>query len=363
VPRNKATIIADGLATISDEAWILTKTLPEIELEDGDLDSNVPAEAAPIVLKLTSDACGERLDKLISRLVPQFSRSRLQQWMEAGHVTVDGQPARGKTIALGDETVVVQPQTSAEDQAYSPEPMDLAIVHEDRAILVVDKPAGLVVHPGAGNWSGTLLNGLLHHFPAAAGVPRAGIVHRLDKDTSGLMVVAKTLEAQTDLVRQLQARSVKREYLAMVWGKPHLGGKIDAAIGRHPRERVKMAVSEQDSAKPAVTHYERVATGVLDGRPVSLMRCRLETGRTHQIRVHMQSIGFSLVGDSLYGKPHLAHAFGRQALHAFRLGLAHPKSGAHCEWDSPVPDDFAQLLSRAGIAQVDPADLLPSADD
>ncbi|MDB5727516.1 MAG: RluA family pseudouridine synthase, partial [Noviherbaspirillum sp.] len=327
MPLKKATIIADGLATILNEARILTKTLPDIELEDGDLDSNVPPESAPIVLKLTSDACGERLDKVISRLVPQFSRSRLQQWMEAGHVTVDGQPARAKTIALGDETIVVQPQTSAEEQAFSPEPMQLTIMHEDRAILVLDKPAGLVVHPGAGNWSGTLLNGLLHHVPAAAGVPRAGIVHRLDKETSGLMVVAKTLEAQTNLVRQLQARSVRREYLAMVWGKPHASGKIDAAIGRHPRDRVKMAVSELGSAKPAVTHYERVATGAIDGRPVSLMRCQLETGRTHQIRVHMQSIGFPLVGDALYGKPHLAHAFGRQALHAFRLGLDHPESG------------------------------------
>jgi 23S rRNA pseudouridine1911/1915/1917 synthase len=360
VPWKKATIIADGLATILNEAWILTKTLPEIELEDGDLDSNdsnVASEAAPIVLKLTPDACGERMDKLISRLVPQFSRSRLQQWMEAGHVTVDGQPARGKSTVLGDETVVVHPQTSAEEQAYSPQPMELAIVHEDRHILVIDKPAGLVVHPGAGNWSGTLLNGLLHHFPAAAGVPRAGIVHRLDKDTSGLMVVAKTLEAQTDLVRQLQARSVQREYLALVWGKPQVSGKIDAAIGRHPRERVKMAVSELESAKPAVTHYERVAVGALDGRPVSLVRCRLETGRTHQIRVHMQAIGFALVGDSLYGKPHLAHVFGRQALHAFRLGLSHPDSGEHCEWDAPVPDDFAALLSRAGIAPVDASDL------
>jgi 23S rRNA pseudouridine1911/1915/1917 synthase len=202
-----------------------------------------------------------------------------------------------------------------------------------------------------------LLNGLLHHVPAAAGVPRAGIVHRLDKETSGLMVVAKTLEAQTALVRQLQARSVRREYLAMVWGKPHANGKIDAAIGRHPRDRIKMAVSELDSAKPAVTHYERVATGALDGRPVSLMRCQLETGRTHQIRVHMQSIGFPLVGDALYGKPHLAHAFGRQALHAFRLGLDHPESGAHCEWGAPLPDDFAGLISRAGIVDFDPAAL------
>jgi 23S rRNA pseudouridine1911/1915/1917 synthase len=329
----------------------LNKTLPETDIEDGDEDIVALPEAAPIVLKLTPQACGVRLDKLISQLVPQYSRSRLQQWIEAGHVTVDGQPARGKTIALGDETIVVQPQTTPQDQAFTPEPMVLSIVHEDAAILVIDKPAGLVVHPAAGNWSGTLLNGLLHHFPAIAGVPRAGIVHRLDKDTSGLMVVAKTLEAQTDLVRQLQARSVKREYLALVWGTPHASGRVDAAIGRHPRDRIKMAVSEHASAKPAVTHYQRIATGALDGRPVSLMRCQLETGRTHQIRVHMQSIGFALVGDTLYGKSHLASVFGRQALHAYRLGLIHPASGEACEWDAPVPADFAALIARAGIDQ------------
>jgi 23S rRNA pseudouridine1911/1915/1917 synthase len=227
--------------------------------------------------------------------------------------------------------------------------MSLSILHEDAELMIIDKPAGLVVHPAAGNWSGTLLNGLLHHFPAISGVPRAGIVHRLDKETSGLMVVAKTLQSQTDLVRQLQARTVKREYLALVWGSPQISGKIDAAIGRHPRDRIKMAVTDNASAKPAVTHYQRIATGTLDGRPVSLVRCQLETGRTHQIRVHMQSIGFTLVGDPLYGKPHLAPVFPRQALHAYRLGLIHPATGKDCEWQSVLPEDFAGLLMRAGI--------------
>jgi len=174
-------------------------------------------------------------------------------------------------------------------------------------------------------------------------------VHRLDKETSGLMVVAKTLQAQTDLVRQLQARTVRREYLALVWGTPHVTGKIDAAIGRHPRDRIKMAVSEHITAKPAVTHYQRIATGALDGRAVSLMRCQLETGRTHQIRVHMQSIGFALVGDPLYGKSHLASVFDRQALHAYRLGLSHPASGKSLEWKAAPPNDFADLLARASI--------------
>lgn len=317
--------------------------------DDEDEEGLLAEDDVPITLTLAPEHCGLRMDKVLSTLVSQYSRSRLQQWIEAGHVTVDGQPARGKTIMLGDETIVVRPQTNPEDQAFKPEPMDLPIVHEDASIIVLDKPAGLVVHPAAGNWSGTLLNGLLHHVPALAAVPRAGIVHRLDKETSGLMVVAKTLEAQTDLVRQLQARTVKREYLALVWGLPQISGRIEAAIGRHPRDRIKMAVSEHGSAKPAVTHYQRLATGSLDGRPVSLLRCQLETGRTHQIRVHMQSIGFGLVGDPLYGKPHLASAFPRQALHAWRLGLMHPKSGKPREWNASLPEDMSTLLTTAGI--------------
>lgn len=322
-------------------------------IDDGDEDNSIVSGMQPIHLKLQPEHCGMRLDKVLSQLVPQYSRSRLQQWIEGGYVTIDDQPARAKMQVLGDETVFVQPQLAPEDQAFVPEPMSLAIVHEDESILVLDKPAGLVVHPAAGNWSGTLLNGLLHHAPALAGVPRAGIVHRLDKDTSGLMVVAKSLTAQTDLVRQLQAHTVKREYLALVWGTPQSNGTIDAAIGRHPRDRIKMAVSVHVSAKSAVTHYQRIATGVLDGRAVSLVRCRLETGRTHQIRVHMLSLGFALVGDPLYGKQHLASVFGRQALHAFRLGLRHPEAGTHCEWCAVIPPDLADLFSRAGIDSVD----------
>ncbi|QDZ27557.1 RluA family pseudouridine synthase [Noviherbaspirillum sp. UKPF54] len=337
------------LATMRAEKPNLNnKTLPDSDFEDVDEDAGLPEQAA-ITLVLSPEYCGMRLDKVLSTLVPQYSRSRLQQWIEAGHVIVDGQPARPKTTMLGDETIVVQPQAAPEEQAYQPELMTLPIVHEDASILVIDKPAGLVVHPAAGNWTGTLLNGLLHHIPSQAGVPRAGIVHRLDKETSGLMVVAKTLEAQTDLVRQLQARTVKREYLALVWGMPQISGRIEAAIGRHPRDRIKMAVSTHESAKPAVTHYQRLATGQLDGRAVSLLRCQLETGRTHQIRVHMASIGFPLVGDPLYGKPHLASAFARQALHAYRLGLTHPGSEQHCEWRAALPPDLAELFERAGI--------------
>jgi 23S rRNA pseudouridine1911/1915/1917 synthase len=306
---------------------------------------------APIELELTPEVCGERLDKVISRLVPQFSRSRMQLWMAAGFVTVDGKVATTKMTAYGDEKVLILPQTAPEDAAFKPEEMTLNIVFEDEHIIVINKPAGLVVHPGAGNWSGTLLNGLLHHCPQLAGVPRAGIVHRLDKDTSGLMVIGKTLAAQTDLVRQLQARTVKREYFALVWGTPHLSGTIEASMARHPRDRIKMAVSENLTAKPAITHFERLATGVLDRRPVSLVQCRLETGRTHQIRVHMLSLGFALVGDALYGKPHLMPVFPRQALQARRLGLVHPASGEACEWLVPLAADFAGLIAQAGIAE------------
>jgi len=323
--------------------------MKDVEIDDGDEGEGSLIELSPIVMTLSPDERGERLDKVLSKLVPQFSRSRIQQWIESGHVTVDGAPARGKSTVLGDEDIIILPQAAPEDHAFKPEAMDLSIVHEDPTILVIDKPDGMVVHPAAGNWSGTLLNGLLHYYPPIGGVPRAGIVHRLDKDTTGLMVVAKTLEAQTDLVRQLQARTVKREYLALVWGTPRIAGKVDGAMGRHPRDRVKMAVLENATAKPAVTHYERLATGLLDGKPVSLMRCQLETGRTHQIRVHMQSLGFPLVGDALYGKQHLATFFPRQALHAYRLGLINPGTGKAEQWEAPLPADFADLLARSGI--------------
>ena len=328
---------------------IANVSLPDQLEETDDVDLIAP-QRAPIVLKLTDDDCGERLDKVIARLVTQFSRSRLQQWIEAGCVTVDGKPGNGKKMVSGDEEIIIFPQEAPEDAAFKPEPMQLPIVHEDEAIIVLDKPAGLVVHPGAGNWSGTLLNGLLHHFPSIAFVPRAGIVHRLDKDTSGLMVVAKTLEAQTDLVRQLQARTVERQYLALVWGTPSLKRTVNSPIGRHPRDRIRMAVLDDPEAKPAVTHYERLAKGALDRIPVSLIRCRLETGRTHQIRVHMQSAGYPLVGDPMYGKQHLISVFPRQALHACRLGLLHPVSGEPCEWTAPLPADFAALLKSAGIS-------------
>ena len=298
---------------------------------------------------LTQENQGERLDKVISQFLPQFSRSRIQRWIDAGLVTVDGKQFPGKRMVLGDEKITVISQLSEEETAFLPEKIDIPVIYEDPDIIIINKPAGLVTHPAAGNWSGTLLNGLLHYYPPIATVPRAGIVHRLDKDTSGLMVVAKTLQAQTHLIRQLQERSVYRQYLALVWGTPATKGVINHAIGRHPRDRIKMTVTKNGSSKPAITHYERIATGKLNEMDVSLVICRLETGRTHQIRVHLQSLGFPLVGDPLYGKSHLSHIFHRQALHAEKLGLIHPATEKPCEWQVNIPEDFSDLLDKVGI--------------
>lgn len=344
---------ANNIATdVHRKTEILATNTPTLDLiEGGGIEDEfqeeadeMPVSMAPIQLKLGSASRGERLDKVISREVPQYSRSRIQQWIEEGNITVDGHAARIKDIVLGDEIVVINPKSAPEETAFQAEDIPLEIVYEDDTILVINKKAGLVVHPAAGNWSGTLLNGLLYYCKQLQHIPRAGIVHRLDKDTSGLMVVAKTLEAQTNLVRQLQERTVKREYNALVWGVPIKAGTVDAAMARHPRDRLKMAVSNSLVAKPAITHYQRIATGMLERFPVSLVACQLETGRTHQIRVHMLSLGFPLVGDQVYGKSHLARFFPRQALHARKLGLVHPQSGAAVEWEVPLPADLDELM-------------------
>ncbi len=299
---------------------------------------------APIhVVDLAGDAAGRRFDAALAAALPQYSRSRLRAWIDAGRVTVDGVAPDPTQKVRGDEHVVVRPPAEPLDTSAAPEAIALAIVDEDDALIVIDKPAGLVVHPGAGNRAGTLQNALLHHAPQLAAVPRAGIVHRLDKDTTGLLVVAKTISAQTDLVRQLAARSVKREYVALIAGDLARGGTVDAPIGRHPTRRTTMAVVA--TGKPARTHYDVVERfGV-----ATLLACRLETGRTHQIRVHFASLGHPLVGDPAYGK-RSGIRFGRQALHAARLALVHPVTGANCRWESPLPSDFAALLVllRAG---------------
>ncbi|MBU9440473.1 RluA family pseudouridine synthase [Burkholderia multivorans] len=319
------------------------------------------SDDAPRVVEVPASLAGERLDKALAQLFPEFSRSRLQSWIDAQRVRVDGAPAKiRQPVPLG-ATIELVPDLLPEQLAFTPEPVPLDIVYEDDALVVINKPAGLVVHPAAGNWSGTILNGLLHRYgDAAAGLPRAGIVHRLDKETSGLMVVARTLAAQTDLVRQLQARTVKRRYFALVWGAMPDEGTIDAPIGRDPRGRTRMAVVTGASGKPARTHFRTVDTCLWQRQPVSAIQCDLETGRTHQIRVHCSHVGHPLLGDPVYGRARgkrsvapLPGGFARQALHAWRLGLVHPVTGSAMQWRCPLPDDMTALVEALGFGQND----------
>lgn len=327
----------------------------------GEFNDEVPATApaapdlVPLYLEVDSAAHGERLDKLLARHFSEFSRSRIQQWIEDGAVRVDGEPSRAKASVQMGQQIEIHPQAAPESMAFTAEDVPLDVVYEDDALLVINKPAGLVVHPAAGNWSGTVLNGLLHRDPPAARLPRAGIVHRLDKETSGLMVVARTLTAQTDLVRQLQARTVKRTYIALVWGETPDEGTIDAPIARDPRERTRMAIVHTNSGKPSRTHFETLGTVPLGRAKVSMVMCQLETGRTHQIRVHFESIGHPLVGDPVYHKATqrgqrpavrvpLPVPFTRQALHAYRLGLVHPVTGRKKSWEAEPPEDLQALI-------------------
>ncbi|MGA0612595.1 RluA family pseudouridine synthase [Caldimonas sp. KR1-144] len=282
---------------------------------------------------------GERLDRWLVALAPEFSRSYLQQLIEAGEVCVDAAAQRtpAKRLSAG-QRVAVRLVPTPQSRAFRAEPMALAVVHEDEHLLVIDKPAGLVVHPAAGHWSGTLLNGLLAHHAGAASLPRAGIVHRLDKDTSGLMAVGKTLAAVTALVRAIAAREVHREYLAIVHGEPREAAfTVDAPIGRDPASRVRMAVVA--SGKSARTDVQCLASGAIEGGRASVVRCTLHTGRTHQIRVHLASRGHPLVADALYGG---APALGmsRQALHARRLAFEHPHDARALRFEALPPADL-----------------------
>lgn len=301
-------------------------------------------------VEVTEKLTGLRLDQAAAELFPDFSRARLQQWVRDGGLTLNGQSAKPKDkVALGDRLVLdveLEVQTDHKAQA-----IDLDIVYEDEAIIVLNKPAGLVVHPAAGHQDGTLLNALLHHEPMLDKVPRAGIVHRLDKDTSGLMVVARSLEAQASLVAQLQDRSMGREYDAVVVGALISGGTVDAPIGRHPKDRKRQAVVTH-GGKPAVTHYRVVERF----RGHSHIRCKLETGRTHQIRVHMAHLHHALVGDPVYAGrmrippgssdalKDIVRVFPRQALHARQLTLQHPLTGDTMTWRRESPEDMQTLL-------------------
>lgn len=295
---------------------------------------------------------GLRLDQAAAQLFPDYSRARLQGWIKDGHLLLDGKPARARDKTLGGEMLTLVAEIESQDH-WQAEQIPLDIQYEDDSLMVINKPAGLVVHPAAGNRSGTLLNGLLFHCQGLNKVPRAGIVHRLDKDTSGLMVVAKTLESHASLVEQLREKSVNRIYQALVYGLVTAGGTVDEPLGRHPKHRTKRAVSQGTDAREAVTHF-RIKEKF---RSHTLVQCELETGRTHQIRVHMAHIGFPIVGDPLYGgRPRIPKGadpeminclenFKRQALHAWQLGLEHPESGEHMSWQVEIPEDMQHLLN------------------
>jgi 23S rRNA pseudouridine1911/1915/1917 synthase len=291
----------------------------------------------------------ERIDQALVKLMPEYSRTQIKTWIEAGEVLMGGKPVKAKTRLKGGETISVDLSLPSQVQ-WEAQHIPLTIVHEDEALLIINKPVGMVVHPGAGNADRTLLNAILHHAPALQSLPRAGILHRLDKDTSGLLVIAKTRAALKDISHQLKKRTLIREYQAIVYGKIISGGTVDAPVGRHPIKRKRMSVTE--SGRDAVTHY-RVAEKY---RAQTRLKIRLETGRTHQIRVHMAHIRHPIVGDTTYGgrtllskgmSPELIEAlrkFKRQALHAFALGLVHPLTHEMMRWEIELPDDMQQLV-------------------
>ena len=309
------------------------------------------AETIELVAEVPAELSGSRLDQVAAQLFPDYSRARLQLWIKSGELTVDGKTSKNREKLLSGAQLVLKAEVENEER-WIAEDIDLDIIYEDEALLVLNKPAGLVVHPAAGHASGTLLNALLAHCPDLASVPRAGIVHRLDKDTTGLMVVAKTLQAQNSLVNQLQNRTVSREYEAIVAGTMTGGGTVKADLGRHPRQRQKMAVVTL-GGKEAITHYRLIKRF----NSHCHIRCMLETGRTHQIRVHMAHIKHPLVGDQMYaGRPKIPKGaseelinglrdFGRQALHARRLSLIHPETDEEVSWEVPLVDDMVALLA------------------
>ena len=312
--------------------------MPDTPISDDALPDDEPQ-----LFRVTDNQALERLDKVLAQLVPQHSRSRLQTWIERGHVLVNGQPAKIRQTLHEDDLITVHEQESPEDQAFTPEKIDFEVVGESPDWVVVNKPVGLVTHTGAGNWSGTLLNGLLYRYPELASVARAGIVHRLDKDTSGLLVVARNEVAQTHLVRQLQARTMGREYLALAHGRMLAAGTVDRPIGRDPRVPVRMSVERPNAPKAAVTHYSLLRCGEYQDSNISEVSCRLETGRTHQIRVHLASLGHPLLGDTQYGGRVLGDAH-RQMLHAYCLRFDDPSTDTEVSFVAPVPEDMGKVL-------------------
>lgn len=305
----------------------------------------------PIIKTLSEEFAGKRLDVVLAQLFPEYSRSRLKIWIEQGHVLVNGVTARPKSKVLGDEELQLTVQTVESDANCEAEDIPLNVVYQDDDIIVINKPADFVVHPAAGHYSGTVQNALLHYDESLASVPRAGIVHRLDKDTTGLMVVARNLTSHKYLVEQIQQHSVIREYQVVVHGVMTGGGMVDQPIGRHPHDRIKMAVT--DHGREAITHYRLVERF----REHSHIKVQLETGRTHQIRVHMNYLRHPIVGDLVYAGRHRIPAgaqqelvnylqqFKRQALHAWRLSFKHPRHGNEVLYEAPLPDDMQRLIS------------------
>ena len=317
------------------------------------------AESVKLRLEVSSDQAGQRLDQLLARTWPDFSRSRLARWIRDGQVRVNGHQVKPRqAVQAGDEVRLVT-ELVARPDSPEPEAIALDILYEDAALIIVNKPPGLVVHPGSGNPDGTLVNALLHHDPDLASLPRAGLVHRLDKDTSGCLVIARTPGSHRRLVAAMKRRDISRQYLALVWGDLIAGGQVDAPIGRHPVDRRRQVV--RPDGRPALTHY-RIRHRL---RGATLLDVTLDTGRTHQIRVHMAHIRHPIVGDPVYGRSGAPagldleqrgvwQGFGRQALHAARLELAHPDSGEPIALSAPVPPDLVTLIDA--LAAHDSAD-------
>lgn len=304
--------------------------------------------------RVPEELAGSRVDRVAAELFADYSRARLQGWIRDGSLRVEGRTVRPRNTVSADDRLSLETTLDTDDTAgWQAEPLPLSVVHEDEHLLVINKPAGLVVHPAAGNRSGTLVNGLLHHSADFHHLPRAGIVHRLDKDTSGLMVAAKTAETHAALVEQFAARTIERSYTAVAWGAPAPAeGTYTGAIGRNPIDRKRMAVRAQ-GGRPAQTHYR--VERELAGGAASLVTCRLGTGRTHQVRVHLAHAGHPLVGDPSYGRRHppqglepaarhVVAVFARQALHAATLGFTHPVTGEHLRFTTPIPRDFQELV-------------------
>lgn len=314
-------------------------------MADTRIAEDILTDDEPQVFRVTAEMPLERLDKVLAQLVPQHSRSRLQTWIEGGHVLVNGKVAKTRQTLREDDVITVYEQPAPEDHAFVPEQVDFEVLGETPDWVVVNKPVGLVTHPGAGNWSGTLLNGLLYRYPELLQVARAGIVHRLDKDTSGLLVIARHEVAQTNLVRQLQARTMGRQYLALAHGRMLDHGTIDRPLGRDPKVPVRVSVDSLSAPKTAVTHYQLVALGQYAGSNISKVTCRLETGRTHQIRAHLASLGHPLLGDTLYGGRVIEGA-ARQMLHAHQLRFEDPAGGGLIEFTAQPAADMLRVIEE-----------------